>query len=181
MPTDPQHQNPRPGRDLHQARPTLPAQRQEPQQPRQPQQPRRPYAEARAHRVMERAAGAVWREIRDFPALDAWHPGIAASTVPSGDRRVRDLVTVDGIQVTEVLLAVDDRLMTLEYAFVTHPFPLTDYRARLEVRPEGDTRCAVTWTATFRPDGGDGAALAAQFEAGVFTVGLEALGARGRG
>lgn len=46
--------------------------------------------------------------------------------------------------------------------------------------PRGGTRCSVTWTATFRPLGPDGAALAAQFEDGVFEPGLEALATRGR-
>ncbi|MFE6719056.1 SRPBCC family protein [Streptomyces albidoflavus] len=180
MPNDPQHQNPQPGRDLQQAQPVLPGQRREPQAPQHPQQPQPPrYAEARAHRVLDRAADAVWREVRDFPALAAWHPGIASSTAHPGNPRVRSLVTTDGIRLTEALHAVDDTLMALEYGFVAHPFPLTDYRARLEVRAEGDTRCSVTWTATFRPADGDGRALAAQFEAGVFVVGLEALGARG--
>ncbi|RZD60504.1 SRPBCC family protein [Streptomyces albidoflavus] len=179
MPNDPQRQNPQPGRDLRQAQPVLPGQRREPQAPQHPQPQR--YAEARAHRVMDRAADTVWREVRDFPALAAWHPGIASSTAHPGNPRVRDLVTTDGIRLTEALHAVDDTLMTLEYGFVAHPFPLTDYRARMEVRPEGDTRCSVTWTATFRASEGDGAALAAQFEAGVFVVGLEALAARGRG
>ncbi|MFB8414560.1 SRPBCC family protein [Streptomyces albidoflavus] len=183
MPNDPQHQNPQPGRGLQQAQPVLPGQRREPQEPQHPQQQPHPqrYAEARAHRVLDRAAESVWREVRDFPALAAWHPGIASSAAHPDNPRLRDLVTTDGIRLTEALHAVDDTLMALKYGFVAHPFPLTDYRARLEVRAEGDTRCSVTWTATFRPDGGDGAALAAQFEAGVFAVGLEALGARGRG
>ncbi|KLJ04137.1 SRPBCC family protein [Streptomyces sp. KE1] len=187
MPNDPQHQNPQPGRDLQQAQPVLPGQRREPQAPQHPQPPQPPgqhpqgYAEARAHRVLARTADAVWREVRDFPALAAWHPGIASSTAHPDNPRLRDLVTTDGLRLTEALHAVDDTLMTLEYGFVAHPFPLTDYRARLEVRAEGDTRSSVTWTATFRPADGDGAALAAQFEEGVFAVGLEALGARGRG
>ncbi|MCG5119214.1 SRPBCC family protein [Streptomyces sp. T7(2022)] len=182
MPKNPQHQNPQPGRDLQQAHPVLPGQRREPQAPQPPRQHPQRYAEARAHRVLDRAADAVWREVRDFPALAAWHPGIASSTAHPDDPRLRDLVTTDGLRLTDDLHAVDDTLMTLEYGFVAHPFPLTDYRARLEVRAEGDTRSSVIWTATFRPaDGdGDGAALAAQFEEGVFAVGLEALGARGR-
>ncbi|MFJ7782959.1 SRPBCC family protein [Streptomyces albidoflavus] len=186
MPNDPQRQNPQPGRGLQQAQPVLPGQRREPQAPQHPQHSQHPhphpqrYAEARAHRVMDRAADAVWREVRDFPALAAWHPGIASSTAHPDNPRVRDLVTTDGIRLTEALHTVDDTLMTLEYCFVAHPFPLTGYHARMEVRPEGDTRCSVTWTAAFRPAEGDGAALAAQFEAGVFVAGLEALGARGR-
>ncbi|WP_436738029.1 SRPBCC family protein [Streptomyces sp. BBFR102] len=171
MPIVPQHQNPEPEGDLPQAQPLLPAPRQE---------PRPSAAEARAHRVIDRSARAVWREVGDFPALADWHPGIASSTAHLGDQRVRDLVTTEGIRLTEALQAFDDTLMNLEYTFVTHPFPLTGYRARLEVRPEGDTRCAVTWTATFRPLGADGAELAARFEEGVFAPGLEALG-RGEG
>ncbi|MFD8119780.1 SRPBCC family protein [Streptomyces albidoflavus] len=187
MPNDPQHQNPQPGRGLQQAQPVLPGQRREPLAPQRTQPPEQHpqrYAEARAHRVLARAADAVWREVRDFPALATWHPGIASSTAHPDNPRLRDLVATDGLRLTEALHTVDDTLMTLEYGFVAHPFPLTDYRARLEVRAEGDTRCSVTWTATFRPADGDGAALAAQFEEGVFTVGLEALeapGARGRG
>ncbi|MBT3158646.1 SRPBCC family protein [Streptomyces sp. CHA1] len=175
MPNDPQRQDPQPGRGLQQAQPVLPAQRREQQAPQQQ------YAEARAHRVLDRAADAVWREVRDFPALAAWHPGIASSTAHPDNPRVRDLVTTDGTRLTEALHAVDDTLMSLEYGFVAHPFPLTGYRARMEVRAEGDTRCSVTWTAMFRPADGGGAALAAQFEEGVFAVGLEALGARERG
>ncbi|MET7507014.1 SRPBCC family protein [Streptomyces albidoflavus] len=177
MPNDParQHPNPQPGRDLRQAGPVpvLPAQRQEPQPPRPP------YAEARAHRVLDRPAAAVWREVGDFPALAAWHPGIASCTAHPDNPRVRDLVTTDGTRLTEALHARDDTAMTLEYGFVAHPFPVTDYRARMEVNPEGGERCSVTWTATFRPVEGDGAALAEQFGEGVFAVGLEALGARG--
>ncbi|UYM26167.1 SRPBCC family protein [Streptomyces albus] len=131
MPNDPQRQDPQPGRGLQQAQPVLPAQRREQQAPQQQ------YAEARAHRVLDRAADAVWREVRDFPALAAWHPGIASSTAHPDNPRVRDLVTTDGTRLTEALHAVDDTLMSLEYGFVAHPFPLTGYRARMEVARRG--------------------------------------------
>lgn len=165
MPTGPQHDRPQQrGRQL---RPVLPALR-------------RQRVEVRADRTMDRPAAAVWREIADFPALAAWHPGIASSTAHPDDPYLRELVTTDGTRLTETLLSSDDTRMIQEYAFTSHPFPAVDHRGRIEVRPEGGTRCSVTWTATFRPLGPDGAALAAQFEDGVFEPGLEALATRGR-
>ncbi|MFD4989009.1 SRPBCC family protein [Streptomyces sp. NPDC058374] len=141
--------------------------------------PQHQRVEARADRTMDRPAGAVWREIADFPALAAWHPAIASSAPHPDGPHLRALVTTDGTEITEELLLDDGARMTQEYAFTAHPFPVTDYRARIAVRPEGDARCSVTWTATFSPLEGDGSEQRAQFEEGVFAPGLEALAERG--
>lgn len=135
--------------------------------------------QARADRTMDRPAEAVWREIADFPALAAWHPGIATSASHPDSPHLRTLVTSDGAEITEELLLNDDARMIQEYAFTDHhPFPVTDYRARIEVLPEGAARCTVVWTAAFRPLQGDGTEERAQFAEGIFAPGLEALAGR---
>ncbi|MGW9436124.1 SRPBCC family protein [Streptomyces sp. NPDC055607] len=130
--------------------------------------------EARAHRVIDRSADAVWADIADFTAIASWHPGIVHSRPGTGPR-LRELLTTDGQNITEELLVDNNEERVQEYTFVGRPFPVTDYRARLEVRPLGPDRCEVHWSARFRPLNGNGQAERATFENDIFHPGLDAL------
>ncbi|MFE5729598.1 SRPBCC family protein [Streptomyces sp. NPDC056528] len=130
--------------------------------------------EARAHRAIDRSADAVWADIADFAAIDSWHPGIVRSR-PGAGSRSRELLTADGRSIIEELLVDNSEERVQEYAFVGQPFPVTDYRARIEVRPLGADRCEVHWSARFCPLSGDGQAERATFENDIFRPGLDAL------
>ncbi|CAM5295307.1 SRPBCC family protein OS=Streptomyces fumanus OX=67302 GN=GCM10018772_01090 PE=4 SV=1 [Streptomyces fumanus] len=110
----------------------------------------------------------------DFAAIASWHPAITDSG-PGPGPATRQLRTSDGHSITEHLLVNDSEARIQEYVLVSHPFPVTDYRARIEVRPTGTQRCEVHWSASFRPTAGDGGAERAMFENEIFRPGLDAL------
>ncbi|MFJ4680331.1 glutamate--cysteine ligase [Kitasatospora sp. NPDC088783] len=134
--------------------------------------------EARTSRVIDRPADAVWADVADFPAIASWHPALARSA-PAAGPHLREILTRDGQRIVEELLTDDDRNRVQEYALVRHPFPVTDYRARIEVRPLDPGRCEVHWSARFHPLAGDGRAERAMFENDIFGPGLDGL-ANGR-
>ncbi|MGW3560645.1 cupin domain-containing protein [Streptomyces sp. NPDC000963] len=133
------------------------------------------HVEARIHRIVNRPAEAVWEDIEAFTAIASWHPAITHSAPGPTGPRTRKLLTADGQDITEELLLSDRHQKVQEYTFVHHPFPVTDYRARIEVQALGPDRCEVHWSARFHPTEGDGDAERAMFENDIFHPGLHAL------
>ena len=128
---------------------------------------------------------AVWRTVRDFDGLPAWHPAIATSTLtagagPSEVGAVRTLALADdGGAVVERLVALDDHARSLVYAIVESPFPVTGYRSTIRVVPLTTTgESFVEWSVVFECDRTDAERLSDLFGRGVFATGLEGLRAQ---
>ena len=123
----------------------------------------------------------VWRVVRDFDGLPAWHPAISASEL-EGDARtdqvgaVRRLTLGDGGIVRESLVALDDRERRLTYAILESPFPVRDYRSTIRVHPVTSTgESFVAWSVLFDCDLADAERLSALFAGDVFGSGLSGL------
>jgi ribosome-associated toxin RatA of RatAB toxin-antitoxin module len=131
--------------------------------------------------VIPAAPDAVWRVIRDFDGLPAFHPAITASELEEGARSdqvgaVRHLTLGDGSSVRERLVALDDRERRLVYAILESPFPVRDYRSTMQVLPVTSTgECVVTWSVLFDCDLDDAERLSALFGRDVFGTGLDGL------
>lgn len=131
--------------------------------------------------VVPADADTVWRVLRDFDGLPAFHPAITASELEDGARSdqvgaVRHLTLGDGGSVRERLVALDDRERRLVYAILESPFPVRDYRATMRVLPVTSTgECVVTWSVLFDCDLDDAERLSAFFGRDVFGTGLDGL------
>ncbi|VVO04824.1 hypothetical protein PS718_02960 [Pseudomonas fluorescens] len=105
--------------------------------------------------VMDSEAQRVWSVVKKFGEIHKWHPAIVQSNIESGWPDglvgcVRKLTLADGAVVTERLLSVDDRALTLAYRFEQAPLPLDNYVASVRLMAlTGQNRTLVTWSASF--------------------------------
>lgn len=122
-------------------------------------------------------AATVWRTISAFHGIERWLPPVRASSVEGdGLGALRTCVFHDGGVVRERLIELDDRAWALRYEIVdAGPLPVRGYVATMRVRPLGDDRCELSWSATFEATAGDADALAGMLR-GVYAAGAEGLG-----
>ncbi len=134
-----------------------------------------------ASAVIPAAAPSVWRVVRDFDGLPAWHPAITHSALGDGDApdrvgSVRTLRLADGSTVVETLNTLDDQRRSVTYEIVESPFAIRSYRSTIQVMPLTTTgESFVMWSVGFDCDARDAERLVAFFRDDVFTAGLRGL------
>lgn len=128
--------------------------------------------------------GAVWAKIKNFDALQGWHPAVAASPADQGNSvgSVRQIKLKGGGELTETLESYDDAKMKYSYrAKDGGALPVTNYTSTISVSAEG-SQSVVQWRGAFYrgypnndppPDQNDEAAVKAV--SGVYKGGLENL------
>jgi hypothetical protein len=137
----------------------------------------KPYASG----VVAASAADVWKTVREFDGLPAWHPAIESSELASGREgevgAVRRLTLGDGAIVTERLLLLDDLDRVLTYSFDgPNPFGVRRYISTTHVLEVTDTGQAfVEWWAEYDAEGDDEERLNDLFGGGVFAAGIAAL------
>ena len=97
-------------------------------------------------------AAAVWARIRNFDALQAWHPAVSASPADKGNEEgsVRQLTLQGGGALIEVLELHDDGRMRYTYrAKDGGALPVTNYTSAISVKADGDSKCTVEWRGAF--------------------------------
>jgi len=103
------------------------------------------------------APGAVWALVGGFGVLDRWHPAVASTKLQGDGRTAGDLRLLtlgDGAMIVERLLSYDDGRMTLQYAILDSPLPVSNYTSALEVRVgSGGKGSIVTWSSSFDAKG----------------------------
>ncbi|WP_019816332.1 SRPBCC family protein [Saccharomonospora saliphila] len=137
----------------------------------------RPYASG----IVPGHIDEVWRRVRDFDGLPAWHPAIAGSEIEPGPGAgevgaVRRLTLADGGVVRERLLALDDVDHSYAYSMLDGPFPIRSYVSTIRLAPvtaTGDT--FVEWWADYDADAADEEKLTTTFAEGVFATGITGL------
>ena len=134
--------------------------------------------------TIEAPADKVWAIVKDFGALQNWHPAIAESPADKGNEEgsVRQLKLKGGGALTETLEAYDAAKMRYSYrAKDGGALPVTNYTSTITVKAEGGT-AVVEWRGAFYrgypnndppPDQNDEAAVAAI--TGVYKAGLANL------
>ena len=128
---------------------------------------------------VDASADTVWALVRPGDGLHTWHPTLPESTIADGLSNdtigcVR-VFTVNGSEVRERLLELDDDARRCRYALEQGPMPVRNYVATLHVEPIGDDRARVDWSAEFECDPELEEKLTGVFEQGVFGPGLDAL------
>lgn len=124
-------------------------------------------------------APAVWKKIRDFNALQSWHPAVAKDVIEEGENNsagaVRLLTLGDGGTIREKLLAWDDAGMSQTYNIIEGVLPVRDYVATLKVERLTDTSSKVTWSGSFSAAAGTDDQKASDTISGIYEAGLDNL------
>jgi len=91
---------------------------------------------------------AVWDGLRDFHGLDEFASGFVTASKPDGDDRV--VTFVNGSEVREVLVGIDEDLRRLAWSIVDGPYSHHNGVAEVFAGEDGGTR--FVWTADLLPD-----------------------------
>ena len=128
----------------------------------------------------------VWAAVKDFDSLNKWHPAIAKDEIIKGTNNqpgaVRELTVKDGPKLTEELLSFNEAQHSYRYKFVESPFPITDYRSTISLKPGKDGSTIVRWSGTFKrknaadnPPEAESDAAGIKLIKGIYDAGLSNL------
>ncbi|WP_325895384.1 SRPBCC family protein [Grimontia sp. NTOU-MAR1] len=105
--------------------------------------------------TIDAPAKDVWDEAVSFDGLDSWIPGITKNELVSGVPNEADAVRklyVDDASLTEELMDLDDKTMTLKYRIIKDNvdlLPVTHYNSTISAASEGDNASEITWSGEF--------------------------------
>tara|TARA_R110002110_G_scaffold333755_2_gene544576 strand:- start:139782 stop:140234 length:453 start_codon:yes stop_codon:yes gene_type:complete len=131
--------------------------------------------------LIDAPVAPVWKLVRDFGALGAWHPDVVTCRLEDGcdgttigARRTMTMKNMGG-EIEEVLVALSDEARQVIYTLSPGPLPVWDYRAVLALLPiTMEDRTVVSWRATYSAPP-DLQLDLQQASTGIFTGGIEAL------
>ena len=99
-------------------------------------------------------ATAVWEQVKDFDALNRWHPAVAKDEIVEGTNNVVGAVRVltlgDGGTIREKLLAYDANAHSMKYSILEGVLPVSSYESTITVEQNGATASKVTWAGKFK-------------------------------
>jgi mxaD protein len=132
------------------------------------------------------SADKVWNIVKDFNALNTWHPAVAKDDIVEGTNNsvgaVRLLSLKGGGTIKEKLLAFDATGHSFRYAIVEGALPVSGYTSRLSVKSAGDNKSTVTWSGKFQrknvgdnPGDSENDKTAVDTVTGVYQSGLDNL------
>lgn len=106
--------------------------------------------------IVSAPAKSVWALIGGFQALDRWHPAVLESKLigtgkSAGDVRV--LAVGNDVHIVEKLESYDEAAMSLQYAILESPLPVSNYHAVLTVKSVGNNEAEVIWQSNFNAQG----------------------------
>lgn len=132
------------------------------------------------------APEVAWARIKDFDALQTWHPAVESSTATDGNNvgSLRTLKLKGGGTIVEALEAYSDADRKMSYRMKdAGPVPVTNYTSTLVVKAaEGGGGSVIEWRGAFYrgypnndppPDKNDEAAVKAVTD--IYRAGLEHL------
>ncbi|WP_280151508.1 SRPBCC family protein [Piscinibacter sp. XHJ-5] len=122
-------------------------------------------------------AAGIWATIRNFDALQDWHPAVAKSPADKANAEgsVRRLSLHGGGEVVETLERHDDSRMSYTYTSADgSALPVAGYRSTITVSPDG-AGARVEWRGEFSAAPGVKDDAAVQGMRGVYRAGLDNL------
>ena len=131
-------------------------------------------------------ASEVWAIVKDFDALNRWHPAVAKDEIVEGSNNsvgaVRVLTLGDGGTIREKLLAYDESKRSMKYSILEGVLPVSSYESTITVADSSDAASKVTWSGTFKrkdtspsPAADADDATAKSTMEGVYQAGLDNL------
>jgi mxaD protein len=136
--------------------------------------------------TIDAPAAKIWHTVRDFNALNTWHPAVATDEIVEGKNNtvgaVRLLTLKGGGTIKEKLLAFDPAARSFKYAILEGVLPVSDYTSTLMVKSAGKNKSSVTWSGHFKrknvgdnPAGNENDKTAVDTISGVYQAGLDNL------
>jgi hypothetical protein len=99
-------------------------------------------------------AERVWETVRDFTAIDQWHPAVLRCKAGlEGTQTTRELDVAADKPIVERLEEFDEKNMLQSYSILDSPLPVRDYHATLRVRRDDANSCTVEWNGSFEAEG----------------------------
>ncbi len=99
-------------------------------------------------------ADKVWNAVKDFDALNTWHPAVEKDEIVEGKNNrvgaVRLLTLKGGGTIRERLLRFNRAKRSFAYEIVEGVIPVSDYKSRLVVSAAGANASTVTWSGRFK-------------------------------
>jgi len=98
------------------------------------------------------APDVAWGRIKDFSALQSWHPAVESSTTTDGNNvgSVRTLNLKGGGQIIEVLEAYSDADRKMSYRMKDPgPVPVSNYTSTLSVKVADGGGTVIEWRGAF--------------------------------
>jgi len=96
----------------------------------------------------------VWSTVKDFNALNSWHPAVEKDEIVEGKNNtvgaVRLLTLKGGGTIKEKLLAYDPAGHSFAYSIVEGVIPVSSYKSNFSVKSTGDNQSSVTWSGHFK-------------------------------
>lgn len=121
-------------------------------------------------------ADKVWAEVKDFGALQNWHPAVESTKIDKGgDNKpgtVRTLSLKGGGNITETLTAYSDKGRSQSYKINEGVLPVAGYTSTISVKPAGKDKATLSWTSSFKAKAGTSDADAKKTIEGVYDAGL---------
>jgi mxaD protein len=132
------------------------------------------------------SADKVWNIVKDFNALNTWHPAVAKDDIVEGTNNtvgaVRLLSLKGGGTIKEKLLGFDATGHSFRYAMVEGVLPVSGYTSHLSVKSAGANKSTVTWSGKFQrknvgddPGDSENDKTAVDTVTGVYQAGLDNL------
>jgi mxaD protein len=104
--------------------------------------------------TIDASAAKVWSMVKDFNALNSWHPAVATDEIVEGKNNavgaVRLLTLKGGGTIKEKLLSFNSAGRSFKYAIVEGVLPVSDYTSTLVVKSVGKNKSSVTWSGHFK-------------------------------
>ncbi len=100
------------------------------------------------------SADKVWNVVKDFDALNRWHPAVASEKLLKGKNNVpgavRELTLKGGGTIHEKLLRFSAKHHKFKYEILESVLPVSHYKSTLVVKADGKDKCTVTWSGHFK-------------------------------
>lgn len=92
----------------------------------------------------------VWELIAELEAIEDWYDSSVSSceVQGSGVGAIRHCILQDGVELREEITSIDERLKSLTYSVVEHPFEIENLETTITVFSNG-TETLVSWNSEF--------------------------------
>lgn len=98
------------------------------------------------------AADELWNLIGGFNTLPDWHPAVESSELQE-EGQIRKLSLSGGGTIIEKLEKVDPNERVYSYTIEDSPLPVSNYRAEIKVKDNGEGKSSVEWSSEFSAEG----------------------------
>ena len=98
------------------------------------------------------AADELWKLIGGFNALPDWHPAVEKSELQE-EGQVRELSLKGGGTIIEKLVKNDPHERVYSYTIEDSPLPVSNYKAEIRVKDNGEGKSSVEWSSEFSAEG----------------------------